>query len=195
MTEHHTNPVSSTGHEWPFIGYYQLPTEKDRTERCTCEANTLESPGGGRRKRSWPMWMGWFGARTGRAVGDDVAGRYQPVTVYQRPTSKLRQLLGIGGWVAAVGYVVTWLTHSPILVDAISWAREAPAEQVAGGTVTLVIAWSTAKLIGMGIRIGQNRTRLVYVTPDKIDELRAPKPLVFHDSRLGQGSSAELSEG
>lgn len=126
----------------------------------------------------WPMRLGAVGAMTGRAVSEDVAGRYQPVTVYQRKSSKLRQLLGIGGWFAGVSYVVAFLTQTPILVDAVEWVREAPAEQVAGGTVTLVIFWGTCKIIGRAIRIGQNRTRLVYVTSGDDEQVRSPKPLL-----------------
>ena len=133
----------------------------------------------------WPMRLGSAGAVMGKAVSEDLAGRYQPVTVYQRKSSKLRQLLGIGGWFAGVSYVVAYLTQSPILVDAIDWVREAPAEQVAGETVTLVIVWGTCKIIGRAIRIGQNRTRLVYITSADDEQVRSPQPLLFIESGTG----------
>lgn len=193
MTEHSTNPTSTTGHVWPCIGFYQLATERDRTDRCTCGANTRMAGSGGERRKRWPMWLGWLGARTGRAVSEDVAGRYQPVTVYQRPASKVRQLLGLGAWVAAVGYVVAWLTNSRILIDAVDWVREAPAEQVAGGTVALVIFWASAKLIGLGIRVGQRRYRYVYVT--STEAMRAPEALVFRKGDPRRGTSVDLGEG
>ncbi|MGO0605941.1 hypothetical protein [Brevibacterium linens] len=135
---------------------------------------------------SWPMRLGSAGAVTGRAVSEDLAGRYQPVTVYQRKSSKLRQLLGIGGWIAGVSYVVAYLTQTPILVNAVDWVREAPAEQVAGGTVTLMIFWGTCKIIGRAIRIGQNRTRLVYVTSADDEQVRSPQPLLFIGSGTGK---------
>ncbi|SMY04337.1 hypothetical protein BSP239C_03805 [Brevibacterium sp. 239c] len=47
MTDHSTNPVSSTGHEWPCIGFYLLSTPRDRALRCTCGANTGMTTGGG----------------------------------------------------------------------------------------------------------------------------------------------------
>ncbi len=133
----------------------------------------------------WPMRMGAVGALTGKAVSEDIAGRYQPVTVYQHKSSKLRQLLGIGGWIAGVSYVVAFLTQTPILVDAIDWVREAPEEQVAGETVTLVIVWGTCKIIGRAIRIGQNRTRLVYITSADDEQVRSPQPLLFIESGTG----------
>lgn len=192
MTDHPVNegnPVSSTGHEWPCIGYYQSSTEKDRTDRCTCGLKNRMVLGRFERRTRWPMRLGAAGAVTGRAVSKDLAGRYQPVTVYQRKSSKLRQLLGIGGWFAGVSYVVAYLTHTPILVDAIDWVREAPAEQVAGGTVTLVIFWGTCKIIGRAIRIGQNRTRIVYVTPRGDEQSRSPQPLLFTESGTGKTSA------
>lgn len=151
------NPVSSTGHQWPCVGYYELSTENDRTERCTCGVQNRVVLGQADHRTRWPMRLGSAGAVTGRAVSQDLAGRYQPVTVYQRKSSKLRQLLGIGGWIAGVSYVVAYLTQTPILVDAIDWVREAPAEQVAGGTVTLVIFWGTCKIIGHAL-FGSVRT-------------------------------------
>lgn len=195
MTDHSTNPTSTTGHVWPCIGFYQLSTEKDRTDRCTCGENARTAGSGGEPRKRWPMWLGWLGARTGRAVSEDVAGRYQPVTVYQRPASKLRQLLGIGAWVAATGYIVAWLTHSRILVDAVNWVREAPAEQVAGGTVTLVIIWALAKLIGRAVRIGQNRVRLVYVTAEDAEELRTPEALVSGEAQQRMRASEGDTRG
>lgn len=195
MTDYSTDPTSTTGHVWPCIGFYQLATERDRTDRCTCGANTRMAGGGGERKKRWPMWLGWLGARTGRAVSEDVAGRYQPVTVYQRPASKVRQLLGLGAWVAAAGYVVAWLTNSRILIDAVDWVRQAPAEQVAGGTVALVIFWSSAKLIGLGIRVGQRRYRYVYVTSTEAEAMRAPEALVFRKGDPVRGTSVDLGEG
>lgn len=186
MTDRPTNPVSSTGHQWPCIGYYQTSTEKDRTERCTCGVKDRVMLGRAERRTRWPMRLGSVGAVTGKAVSEDLAGRYQPVTVYQRKSSKLRQLLGIGGWIAGVSYVVAYLTQTPILVDAVDWVREAPAEQVAGGTVTLVIFWGTCKIIGRAIRIGQNRTRLVYVTSADGEQVRSPQPLLFIGSGTGK---------
>lgn len=109
------------------------------------------------------------------------------MTVYQRKSSKLRQLLGIGGWFAGVSYVLAYLTQAPILVDAIEWVREAPAEQVAGGTVTLVIFWGTCKIIGRAIRIGQDRHCLVYVASGDDEQARSPQPLVF--LRTGTGKT------
>lgn len=181
-----SNPVSSTGHQWPCVGYYELSTEKDRTERCTCGVKDRVLLGRGENRTRWPMRLGAVGAVTGKAVSEDLAGRYQPVTVYQRKSSKLRQLLGIGGWIAGVSYVVAYLTQTPILVDAIDWVREAPAEQVAGGSVTLVIFWGTCKIIGRAIRIGQNRTRLVYVTSADDEKVRSPQPLLFIASGTGK---------
>lgn len=158
--------------------------------------NPTSTTGGGReRRKRWPMWLGWIGARTGRAVSEDVAGRYQPVTVYQRPASKVRQLLGLGARVAAVGYVVAWLTNSRILVDAVDWVRKAPAEQVAGGTVALVIFWSSAKLIGLGIRVGQRRYRYVYATSTEAEAMRAPEALVVRKGDQVRGTSVDLGEG
>lgn len=181
-----SNPVSSTGHQWPCIGFYQTSTEKDRTERCTCGVKDRVMVGQAERRKRWPMRLGSAGAVTGKAVSEDLAGRYQPVTVYQRKSSKLRQLLGIGGWIAGVSYVVAFLTQTPFLVDAIDWVREAPAEQVAGGSVTLVIFWGTCKIIGRAIRIGQNRTRLVYVTSADDEQVRSPQPLLFIGSGTGK---------
>ncbi|MGZ1492523.1 hypothetical protein [Brevibacterium sediminis] len=195
MTDHSPNPTSTTGHVWPCIGFYQLSTEKDRTDRCTCGENARTAGSGGEPRKRWPMWLGWLGARTGRAVSEDVAGRYQPVTVYQRPASKVRQLLGLGAWVAAVGYVVAWVTNSRILINAVDWVREAPAEQVAGGTVALVIFWASAKLIGLGIRVGQHRYRYVYVTSTEAEAMRAPEALVFRKGAPGRGTSVDLGEG
>lgn len=185
-----SNPVSSTGHQWPCVGFYELSTEKDRTERCTCGVKDRVMLGRADHRTRWPMRLGSAGAVTGRAVSEDLAGRYQPVTVYQRKSSKLRQLLGIGGWIAGVSYVVAYLTQTPILVDAIDWVREAPAEQVAGGTVTLVIFWGTCKIIGRTIRIGQNRTRLVYVTSAADERVRSPQPLLF----IGSGKAKTQTE-
>lgn len=145
--------------------------------------------------RRWPMLLGLLGAGAGRAVSEDVAGRYQAVTVYRRKQSKLRQLLGIGAWVAATGYIVAWLTHSRILVDAVNWVREAPAEQVAGGTVTLVIIWALAKLIGRAVRIGQNRVRLVYVTAEDAEELRTPEALVSGEAQQRMRASEGDTRG
>lgn len=190
MTDHPTNSVSTTGHQWPNIGDYELPTEKNRTARCTSGVKDRVMLGRAEQGTRWPMRLGSAGAVTGRAVSDDLAGRYQPVTVYQRKSSKLRQLLGIGGWIAGVSYVVAFLTQTSILVDGIEWVREAPAEQVAGGTVTLVIFWGTCKIIGRAIRIGQNRTRLVYVTSGDDEQLRSPQPVIF----LGSGTGKTRSE-
>lgn len=181
-----SNPVSSTGHQWPCIGYYELSTDNDRTERCTCGGKDRVMLGRGEHRTRWPMRLGSAGAVTGKAVSEDLAGRYQPVTVYQRKSSKLRQLLGIGGWIAGVSYVVAFLTQTPFLVDAIDWLREAPAEQVAGGSVTLVIFWGTCKIIGRAIRIGQNRTRLVYVTSADDEQVSSPQPLLFIGSSTGK---------
>lgn len=189
------NPVSSTGHQWPCVGYYELSTENDRTERCTCGVKNRVVLGQADHRTRWPMRLGSAGAVTGRAVSEDLAGRYQPVTVYQRKSSKLRQLLGIGGWIAGVSYVVAYLTQTPILVDAIDWVREAPAEQVARGTVTLVIFWGTCKIIGRAIRIGQNRTRLVYVTSAAAERVRSPQPLLFIGSGKGKTQTESYREG
>lgn len=185
-----SNPVSSTGHQWPCIGYYEFSTERERTERCTCGVKDRVMLGRAERRTRWPMRLGAVGGVTGKAVSEDLAGRYQPVTVYQRKSSKLWHLLGIGGWIAGVSYVVAFLTQTPILVDAIEWVREAPAEQVAGGTVSLVIFWGTCKIIGRAIRIGQNRTRLVYVTSGDDEQLRSPQPLLF----VGAGTGKTRSE-
>ena len=179
-----SNPVSSTGHQWPCIGFYQTSTKSDRTERCTCGVKDRVMLGRAEHRTRWPMRLGFAGAVAGKAVSEYLAGRYQPATVYQRKSSKLRQLLGIGGWIAGVSYVVAYLTQSPILVDAIDWVREAPAEQVAGGTVTLVTFWGTCK----------NRPRLVYVTSADDKRVRSPQPLLFIGSGTGKTQTETNTE-
>lgn len=101
MTDHSTNPVSSTGHEWPCIGFYLLSTPRDRALRCTCGANTGMTSGGGGPQKSWPIRLGRFGAKSGRAVSDDVeeeALRDPEPLVFRQPIKKQFSPTDIGKW-------------------------------------------------------------------------------------------------
>lgn len=129
--------------------------------------------------RSGGARVGAAGARLGRDLSEDVAGRYERVTVFRRRRSRLRQIVILSAWTLFYPpLVLGGITGSPA-TQAVDWVRTAPAEELVAAAMSVGIGVWLVGVLGMtlGLVLGsRGRDRLYYVSTSEVDaDLREPR--------------------